>query len=291
MKGKELLDIVNIKGESDLVKERLLLLEGRFIALALDYKQHIDTSFEEKNIYILRDSIQFRLASANFHLELLFNHLSFVEKRAKEELGMGLSTNSFRWQVTSLFDSFVYHTVSVFDYLGSLVNYIGGKKKDSPLMWTRLAKSVRDKENNLSRTNFSKVIDQIDKEFVCKLYDYRSSLIHRKADIIGYQSTYTPGGHEEVVINFYAGKQLTRSFADLKNLTEKYDLTVSYVAFWVLNGTIDKITDILFSLKKEIESKSKGEEPTLSFLHPETGERMSVSVAYWNEALYEQGRS
>ena len=290
MNKKDLLDIEDIESEFSSIKDRLYLLKRRFIALAMDYKHHVDNSFEEEKIYILRDQIQFRLFAANFHLELLFDHLFFAEKQIELEQGMGFSVEIFKQQITSLLDSFIYHTVSVFDYLGTLTNYISGAKKDKTLMWTQLAKSVRDGKNELSKTTFSKVVDQMDRDFVCKLYDYRSSLIHRKADVIGYNTTYSPKPYK-VTTTFYAGKYLIKNFKDLKILSKENDLTVKYVSFWILNKTIDNITNMLFSLKKEIESRSKGEEPTFTFLHPETNERLPASVRYWNEALYKQNKT
>ena len=271
--------MADFQKELDLIQERSSLLRGRFIALAMDYKDHIDASFDQDKIYILRDNVSFRLFSANFHLQLLFDHLLFADQRIKQEQGLGFNTDLYNRQITSLFDSFIYHTVSVFDYLGTLINYISSTdKKDTTLMWTQLARSVRDKKNTFSKTSFAEIVDQINRDFVCKLYDYRSSLIHRKADIARYNVTYRPGAYEETITSFFAGQYLIKSFKDLKVLSKENDLTIRYVALWILNRTIDKITDILFSLKIEVESKSKGGEPMATFVHPETNESLNMTI-------------
>ena len=296
MSKKQILDIENYKEEFEAIRNELSLLSNRFMALAMDYKHHIDRSFKEKKIYELRDNIQYRLFSANFHLELLFNHIRIVEKQIHQ--GMILNDKNtipilsyvdmFRQQITSLFDSFIYHTVSVFDYLGTLTNYISSNKKEQTLMWTQLAKSVRDNSTIFGKAKYSNLIDQIDRDFVCKLYDYRADLIHRKADFGGFNVTHKLGYTESVISTFYAGDKLVKSFSELKKLSIENDLTLRFASIWILKKTINNITDILFSFKEEIESKSLGLPPDMYYLHPKTNEKLPVSVNYWHEDLYKK---
>ncbi len=296
MSKKKIIDIENYKEEFEVIRKELSLLSNRFMALAMDYKHHIDRNFKEQKIYTLRDNIQYRLFSANFHLELLFNHIHLVENQIHK--GIKLENKNtipimsyfdlFRQQITSLFDSFIYHTVSVFDYLGTLTNYISSTKKEKTLMWTQLAKSVRDKNNSLSKAKYSELIDQIDRIFVCKLYDYRADLIHRKADFGGFNVIHKLGYTESVISTFYAGDKLIKSFSELKKHSIENDLTLRYVSIWILKETINNITDILFSLKEEIESKSLGLPPDMYYLHPKTNEKLPVSVNYWHEDLYKK---
>lgn len=296
MDKKQILDIENVSQEFEIIKNDLSLLNDRFLALAMDYKHHIDRSFKEDKIYLLRDNILYRLFSARFHIELLLGHTANVEKQIEQGTKFQSSNSApiilyndiFRQQITSLFDSFIYHTVSVFDYLGTITNYISNNKKGNTLMWTQLAKSVRDKTNPLSGKRFSKSVDQINREFVCKLYDYRAELIHRKADIGGYKVVHSLGYHEKVISTFFAGKSLIQYFPSLKRLSGDNDMTVIYVAFWILREAICKITDILFALKDEMEYNSNGKEPIMFFLHPVTNEKLPVSINYWHENMYKK---
>jgi len=41
-------------------------------------------------------------------------------------------------------------------------------------------------------------------------------------------------------------------------------------------------------MKEEIESKGTGKEPVMFYLHPETKEKLPISVNYWNEKLYKE---
>ena len=264
------------------------------MALAMDYKHYVDSNIRDNKIYILRDNINYRLYSAKFHLGLLFKHIINIEKNIENQTLIRTHNQApiianlpiYTQQITSLFDSFIYHTVSVFDYIATLANYISGKKMENTLMWTQLAKSVRDKKNIFSKTRFSDTIDKMDREFVGKLYDYRALLIHRKADLGGFNHTHSHGYKEKVTTTFLAGKSVIRSFHQLKESNKKGDITLRYVALWILNEVISNITDVLFKMKEELESKDTGKEPMMFYLHPETKEKLPISVNYWNEKLY-----
>lgn len=291
---KNIIDISNDKSEFAKIDSEFSLLNNRFIALAMDYKQYIDSSIIDNKIYTLRDNINYRLLSSKFHLELLLNHIMYIEKDVENHTIIRTHNQApiigkfqiYTQQITSLYDSFIYHIVSVFDYIGTLANYISGKKKDNTLMWTQLAKSVRDKKNIFSQKRFSTVIDQIDREFVGKLYDHRSLLIHRKADLGGFKLIHSLGYQETLTTTFFAGKSVIKSFKELKESNKQGDITLRYVAIWIVNEVIKNITDILFSLKDEIQSKDTGKELLMFYLHPETKEKLPISVNYWNEKLY-----
>ncbi|TNE69100.1 hypothetical protein EP331_14675, partial [bacterium] len=221
---KNIIDIKDDKSEFAKIDSEFSLLNCRFMALAMDYKHYIDSSIRDNKIYTLRDNINYRLYSAKFHLEILFNHIRNIEKNIEEQTIIKIPNQApiigyvpiYTQQITSLFDSYVYHTVSVFDYIGTLANYISGQKRNNTLMWTQLAKSVRDKKNNFSQTRFSSTIDKVDREFVGKLYDHRALLIHRKADLGGFNLTHSIGYEQTVTTTFFAGKSVIRCFNQLK---------------------------------------------------------------------------
>ncbi|MBP7260531.1 MAG: hypothetical protein KBB37_04525 [Bacteroidia bacterium] len=298
MKNQDIIDIVDINQEFDKIKSRLHLLSDRFLAVAMDYKHYVDSSFKEDRIYALRDNVQYRLFSAKIHLELLLRQHIWIQERLEK----GFNNNPkvvtddyipinpyfdiYQKEISSILDSFVYHISSVFDYLSTLTNYIGGSNRYDTLMWTQLAKSVRDGKNAYSKRLFASTIDNIDRDFVSKLYDHRAFIIHRNADPSGYSVTLFLGQTERIKVNFLAGKNLVKNFKELKSLSKEKHPTVKYVAFWMLNKSIDKVTDILFALKKEMEFDPKVKTPFMYYLHPETKKALPVSSIYWHEDLY-----
>jgi hypothetical protein len=157
-------------------------------------------------------------------------------------------------------------------------------------MWTQLAKSVRDKNNTFNKTKFSSIIDSIDREFVGKLYDHRALLIHRKGDLGGFNLTHSFGYNEKTTTTFFAGSNVIKSFNKLKASNKKGNITLRFVALWIINETNKNITDILFSIKEEIETYDIGKEPTVFFLHPDTKKKLPISINYWNEELYKKAK-
>jgi hypothetical protein len=264
----------------------------------MDYKHYVDSSFKEDRIYALRDNVQYRLFSAKIHLELLLRQHMWIQERLEMGFKKDPTTvtgnyfpinpyfDIYQKEVSSILDSFVYHISSVFDYISTLTNYISGSNREDTLMWTQLAKSVRDEKNIFSKRQFASAIDNIDRDFVSKLYDHRAFIIHKNADPGGYSVTLFLGQTERIQANFLAGKNLVKNFKELKLLSKEKHPTVKYVAFWMLNKSIDKVTDILFALKREMEFDPKVKAPSIFYLHPETKKALPVSTKYWHEELY-----
>lgn len=291
MKKKKILDASNTETEFKAIEKEIYLIKQRFVAVALDYKSYIDSSFKNSDIFGYRDNVIYRLNAAKFHLQLLFNHIEYsqsnIQANVNSNIPAAMVSGSFAMEISSLLDSFIFHSVTVFDYISSLTNYISGLSNKKSLMWTQLAKSVRDKNNGLSKMKFSKTIDDINREFVCKLYDYRSILIHRESDISGHSVSHDLMSGKVTTV-FYAGEQIIKNFKTLKELNQEHDLTIKYVALWIIKEGIKKINEILFSLKAELESRYDGKELMMFFLHPETNEKLPTSINFWYEELYKK---
>lgn len=287
MEKKNVLDIIDLNKEFKDLDSNLSILSNRFLAVAMDYKEYIKNDFSDHKIYELRDSVQYRFFSTRTHIELLLRQHLIIDEQMKNQLNekvpIQMYFDYYQKQISSIFDSIVYHTTSIFDYISTLVNYISTKDNQKTLMWTQLSKSVRDEKNEYNKKSFAKTIDNIDRQFVSKLYDHRSFLIHKKSDLSSFNVTISYGEKENVDAKFMAGKNLIKSFSELKILDRENNLTVKYVTFWLVNETIEKITEILFALKKEMENNSNPPEQFMFYLDPKTNERSSVSKIYWND--------
>jgi hypothetical protein len=302
MKKQDIVDIDDINQEFEKINSRLKLLSDRFLAVAMDYKHYINSSFKEDKIYELRDSVQYRFFSVRVHIELLMRQHLWINERLSRQLKKDPSTvtgnyfpinpyfDLYQKEVSSILDSVIYHISSIFDYISTLTNFISGVNKDDTMMWTQLAKSVRDKNNKFSQREFASTIDLTDREFVDKLYNHRALIIHRKADPSGYSVTISLGKSDKIKATFLTGKNLIKNFNELKKLSKEKHPTVKYTAFWLLNMTIDKITDILFALKREMETNPKTSKPSLFYLHPETKKALPISIKYWHEDLFKKDK-
>lgn len=273
-------------------------LHSRFMAVAIDYKHYMDSSWDNNDIYTLRDDTTHRLFSARLHIEILIRQISLIHHRIGERMkndpeffqrryvGSNPLYDHFGNEVSAIFDSIIFHSVSSFDYLSNLCSYICSKNRDTKLKWSNLTRSIRDPKNDLYNSKIASIVNDVDKEFVDKLYNHRSNIIHEKVDRSKYRVTteYTPG---EINISqtFLIGDNLIKKFSVLKELNETKFITVTYASFWIINLCIDKITDILFGLKAHMESNPKVSTPAFGIID-KNNRILSPSGQYWNEKEY-----
>ncbi|QNJ99095.1 hypothetical protein [Constantimarinum furrinae] len=301
MNEKGIIDIEDWNKEFISLNDRFELLQNRFLAIAMDYKYYIDSSWGENEIYQLRDDISFRLFCSKFHIELLLKHHIEIKHRLHERFKKDPSYFSRQYfganplyehygkEVSSIFDSIVYHAVSSFDYLAVLCNYICGAKKSDKLKWTQLARSVRDKKNIFSTTEIANPITEIDREFVGKLYNHRSHVIHKKSDQNKYSITMSFGQTKlEFIPKFFIGNNLIKEFNHFRELNKSNNITDVYASFWIINQVVEKITDILFSLKKHMELNPKQNDGHIFNLDKDTSTKKPVSESYWKENEYKK---
>lgn len=281
------------------ISKRMELLNEGFRALYADYSHHIEITLgKEHDILKLKENIDYRLFSSQFHLELLLRQHFAIENRIESiyQKDPGKVLNPVypshplfyhcEREVTSIFDSIVFHLASVYDYLSALINFICKKKDKSITKWSQLAKSCRDKGNGYSRKKVAALILSENDNFVDKLYKYRSRVIHEKSDINPISFTLqVKSGKTDV--KFISTESLTKSFADLKDKTKTHDLTISYTSEWLIHETISSISNVLFGLKAEMEAMSTfphhigGSDLIFLYNDPKTGLAEPASKPMW----------
>ena len=290
MDDKEILDIKDIVEEFNRLDSRIKILSDRFNALAMDYREHIDSSFKNDKIFNVRDMINYRLFASIFHLKLLLKQINVLqnnpEKYISNPFEHDFSFSIFIRELNSLLDSFIYHITSVFDYIGTLFLIISDKNKDGYMTWNKLFSSVTGKRNYYFNKSYVEIVKSVHNGFVSKLYKYRSESIHKKPDYIGNINSIKFGVEGGLSTAVVAGKQLIRGFKELKTLDKKFNMTLSYISIWIINQTIDKITDLLFALKHEIELNPKNFHPLSFRIYSSTDMKITASKVFWNEDLY-----
>lgn len=300
-----MLDITDQNEEFKKLNDNLRLLERRFIALTLDYTQYIDNSLRQEEFYKLRDSITYRFFSAQLQTEFLIRQHTVIEHRFEEllkkdplkVLGQCIPSNPYfdysEKEISSIFDSFLYHLVSAFDYLGTLTNYICGPKnnKQETLKWTNLTRSSRDGKNHFGKKPIAEKIKELDNNFVNKLYGYRSILIHEKAELSRSSFNVHLGSENNIIANFIATERLIKHFSELKKMSTQNEITIKYVAFWIMNKAIVTVTELLFALKTEMELNPKVEFGILGYHDSETNRILPASTLFWKEENPNSGKN
>ncbi|MGF7074731.1 hypothetical protein [Mucilaginibacter sp. R-33] len=263
---KQYYDIVDRQKEFDEVIKKIRRLELGIRAISLMYDEHSSDKNSKANIFRLKDNIYYRLSSAGHMYKLLLKELIEAERFCKEhemhrtnhiEL---LSPNPYfemlERNISAVFDSVVFNLVSVFDYFSHIVCYICNTQKTDTVYWTKLARTVRNPMNDLGKSFSSKIIDEADKDFVGRLYDYRSNLIHHKRESRDYSIERDPKTEKfNVKISLKSSEM-----KDFKLIYKDHDLdklfTLSYLTSWLINKSCYFIEQILESLIDDIKDKS-----------------------------------
>ena len=131
----------------------------------------------------------------------------------------------------------------------------------------------------MSSLNFSQIIDRLDRDFVGRLYDHRSYIINVSSE--NRRSSFT---HNLMDDSFQAqiasSQKFNKNFPELKDLNKEYDLTISFVVFWMIKQTLTSIIEIQFGLKSYMEENRKVDKPMV-FRKGPNNEILPPSEPYW----------
>ncbi|MFT5821529.1 MAG: hypothetical protein ACI8ZM_002782 [Crocinitomix sp.] len=292
--NKKILDIDNPKEEFDKLTDRFKLLEKRLQAVAMDYKYYINKDLGDNVIYDMRDSISYRLYSARFHCQLLLEHHHRIEDRlmrlhknkgAKEFFNSGYDLRMIQIQsikeTYSIFDSMMYHLVSIYDYLFRMINFAHGKTILKNPKWNIFLNKKNRRNFEYCSEEMIDKLEKIDQDFVYPLLGHRSHLIHNEEDTGEFKLDYNLSG-ENFVASFFATDLFKSNFPDIINGKENCELTIKYSAFWLISKTIETATEVLFELRDEMIKNKKIPHGFAAYIGDD-GTIQSPSTPYWGD--------
>lgn len=209
---------------------------------------------------LLRDSILYRVRTLTYHLRLLQSikesqlaHLQKLKFNSSERQMMLIDGGE---QQFGLFDDMVFHSISLFDYVGNLADYVCGTKGQMRLKWNGLVDACRANDNALSRSPISQFVLNLDEAFVDKLYEQRSQVIHYKFDLGSAQTSFSiETGASTFTV--FAPPKFVRTIKPLATLTTDNELTLNYVSFWAVENTIKAASDLAGQMVVHIEGHRK----------------------------------
>jgi hypothetical protein len=254
-----ILDVTDSEERFKSLRQSANRIQDGLVFLGIEYTNKISGTFgspQNDSYFRLRDSIFFRLNSVIFHLSLLRavqrNHLDQLKKSPYNSKESTLLLYDGQDQQIQLFDSIVFHAISLFDYLGNLIDYVCNNKGKMDLKWNGVMQSMRDPHNLLSKSPVSLIAKQLHSELVDRLYEHRSDLIHYSTDTGGAQTSRNPMTAESNFIVF-APRRITTKFAELKQLAQTKRLSLNYVAFWTVDKTLDATGKLISPLLEHID--------------------------------------
>jgi hypothetical protein len=155
-----------------------------------------------------------------------------------------------------LFDSIMFNSLSMLDYLACLINLIIEKNKHNwKKTWPSLENYIRNNPQ-LSKTKLGIKIIEVNKDWISKLNEYRAELIHYQSENLGSKQSFNVYNRQLDVL-VLAPKQLKKYFKELKDITEKKDYNINSVSLWIINACIEIMIEILTEVDNYIEENRK----------------------------------
>jgi len=265
------LDVKDRKADYEKICKEIQRLELGLRAVSVMYDDHSSDMFSKTNIFRLKDNIYYRLISVQHQYKLLLEEQYRSEKYLEElVIGNPKALDGFygenpyfemlEMNISSIFDGLIFHTVSIIDFFSHVVCYICQKNKSIEMYWSQLAKSSRGEKNEISKLQIAKVIDSVDRDFVCRLYDYRSRLVHHKRDrhLFTVNRGAQPGIFE---VRIFSSPEAVKHFQLIKqDHKETEEFTLLFLSSWLISTSIKQISLILEALVFEIKSASNFDE-------------------------------
>ena len=291
--------------ELDEIQSLIKVVYEGFMALAMDYGYHINNVFGQSKdgkheIYELRDSINYRIRSANLHFYLLIVRKFEIENRFAKMLkdkptvfnGFIMGNPHFEMasdEIMAIYDSIIFHLSSCFDYLAMLTQFVFGKNPQTKLQWITLVKHCHNNKSEFANRKFVENIKKVDSEFVSKFNDYRAELIHRKKST-AFANVSWELNSGKVTTQFKCSEKIK---SNLKKIIDKdLEYCISYASSELIKQTLLKIADVLNGMHDEFRENYIEHAPKMnngSFqiisMNPETKFAESPALGYWKKFM------
>lgn len=257
-------DVDDLDDALDELDEERDTLREQLLGLGIDYVNKIGSSFdgEARTIYQIRDEIFHREGSFRFHIKLLLRiqHDAEVTLRSNTEnlevngLQQSLITEKTARQQFAVFDSVLFHGISLFDYLAGLIQYVVTGEENRKWNWDNIRKAAHHPENPFSETVIAEVVRDVN-GFVQNFYSHRASVIHSQADLGGHVLTERlgPTADERFDLKTFAPRGFVQKFDDLKRIDESHAITLRFAALWIANRTLEGALRIVEALREYAE--------------------------------------
>lgn len=257
------LDIDDINKNFDFLRNEINLISSRMGDLGLEYVNKISGQFISLNndlFFRLRNSIQYRLGAILLHFTLLLDiQMNFQERIDEDPFNQ---EESIKWMILgaeqqyALFDSIVFHIISLFDYLGNLIDYILGGKSQSRLKWNGVIHLSYDNKSSLSKLPIKNVLQKLHSDFINILYNHRSDLIHYKMDF-GDSSYSIDLNKGKAKLRIEAPHRFTKNFKELKKIAQENKISINYAIDWLIRKSIEATKEIINSIFTTMEENRK----------------------------------
>jgi len=259
----------NRKADFNQIHKEVERTELGIRAICIMYDEHSSDPNSQENIFQQKENIYYKLSSIRFQYRIILEQIYRAEEYIKKVdsadrlRGFVMGNPHFEKveiEISSVFDNIVFNSVSIFDYLSHMICYVCKGNKQKTEYWSSLIKSARGDKNEIAKQQISVMIKHVDKQFVCKLNDYRSRLIHRKRDLHKFHGNIESNDSQQIYhIRLLASDELlSKKYLEIikiDNPDYQY-ISLTYVASWLIKETMQRIEQLLEGLVFTIKDNS-----------------------------------
>lgn len=257
------LDVADINVCFDEIRKEINEISIRMTSLGFEFINKMGgdlISEKNKRFMNIRNSIQYRLSSILFHFTLLLDiQMSFQDRLDENPFDKEESIKYLILggeQQYALFDSIVFHIVSLFDYLACLISYSCSGKYESKLKWNGLIKTSFDFNSYLSNSRLKEILQKWNNEFVDTLYNHRSDIIHYNMDF-GNTGLYIDPIKNKVYLEIEAPYRFVKKFRELKNISKENKIMINYSVEWFIKKSLLATKDIISGISLLMDTNRK----------------------------------
>ncbi|HUX52970.1 MAG TPA: hypothetical protein VMV56_01005 [Williamwhitmania sp.] len=226
----------------------------------IDFANKITGELENEKTNQFLKAISYRIESILFHYNLLYNINPDIVEQI-EDYNNPFTQEEISIRQNCLFDSIVFHTASLFDYFSCFIwHIIENKETANKCLWTSLSKSARNHQN-LTNSKLGELIDLYDREWICKLFDYRAELIHYKDD---WANEIFDSEKQLIVVLSPISILKYFKFHKKVELQNKV-LTINQISLWLVETSFDICIKITEGIKEYIDLNRVRNDDVISF--------------------------
>lgn len=259
---KRILDIENRMNDYNELHNQSIRAEHGIRSLCVMYDDHSSDKHSRENIFILKENVHYRVYSLVHQYSIFLSQLDYHEDHLQKLYtknphfltAFPMGNPHFKkvdLEMSSVFDNLIFQISSVYDYLSHLICYVCKVNKSDSLYWTKLARAATGQNNDFSKLEIRNTISDLNREFVARLYDYRSRLLHNKKDEHIFNGKVKLHNFD-FDLKILASDVALKHFKAICREFPENDITLAFLASWLIKRTFVDIEKILDALRDEI---------------------------------------
>ncbi|WP_263809801.1 hypothetical protein [Salinibacter pepae] len=248
------LDVESPEERLEEISETVREISRHLIGSGIQYMAKVSGEMADDDMVRIRNNVQYRADALKIQLSLLLD-IQSTHNDIAESVGphAPYPSRQLSREQFSMFDNIVFHSCSLFDYVGYLAHFLCGLGNQAKKSWGSVAKALRDDENEIRDCIAGPVIRRLDRRWVSQLFDYRADLIHYNARLGGVMNTADLEKRERV-LKAYAPSRFVSDMSGLRKKAGDQHVTLRFAAFWLTEKTLDSVLRVLKNLSEVIEN-------------------------------------